>query len=200
MPEPSATLSVVLIALMKGIVTREEDASFWQAMLAQQARIRDHVVLLGLELILDESEGHAFLRQRPTAEGEAPLPRLVARRRLGYAVSLLLALLRKRLAEFDATSGDTRLVLSREAMVDMVRLFLPDAANEARLMDQIDAHIDKVVEMGFLRRLRGEDDQFEVRRILKAFVDAQWLFELDAQLAAYREHAREALAPERREA
>jgi hypothetical protein len=42
--------------------------------------------------------------------------------------------------------------------------------------------------MGFLRRLRGTDNQYEVRRILKAFVDAQWLSELDQRLSAYREH------------
>jgi hypothetical protein len=37
--------------------------------------------------------------------------------------------------------------------------------------------------------LRGTDYQYEVRRILKAFVDAQWLNELDQRLSAYREHA-----------
>jgi hypothetical protein len=78
-----------------------------------------------------------------------------------------------------------------------VRLFLPDTANEARLIDQIDGHINRIVEMGFLRRLRGEDDQFEIRRILKAFVDAQWLAGLDAHLAAYRDQAE---APTRSEA
>ena len=47
--------------------------------------------------------------------------------------------------------------------------------------------------LGFLRRMRapagtaasGAQTTFEVRRILKAFVDAEWLAELDAQLAAY---------------
>jgi len=43
--------------------------------------------------------------------------------------------------------------------------------------------------MGFLRRLRGADDRFEVRRILKAFVDAQWLADFDRRLAAYQSHA-----------
>jgi hypothetical protein len=54
------------------------------------------------------------------------------------------------------------------------------------LVDRIDADINRVVEYGFLRRLRGQDDQFEVRRILKAFVDAQWLSELEQRLAEYR--------------
>ncbi|MCP4386572.1 MAG: DUF4194 domain-containing protein [Hyphomicrobiales bacterium] len=197
MSDPNNDFSVVLISLMKGIVNREPDANVWQSLLALQARIRDHVSILGLELILDEAEGYAYLRQRPAGEGEAALPRLVARRQLGYPVSLLLALLRKKLAEFDATSGETRLIISREAIVELMQLFLPDTVNEARLLDQIDSHINKVVELGFLRRLRGEPDQLEVRRILKAFVDAQWLAEFDARLSAYHDHAAQAISGSR---
>jgi hypothetical protein len=183
------SLPAAVINLMKGVVNREQDPSLWQSLLEIQPRVRDYVGVLGLELILDEAEGYAYLRQRPSEETESPLPRLVPRRQLGYPVSLLLALLRKKLAESDATSGDTRLVLGRDQIVDMIRLFLPDSANEARLIDQIDAHINRIVEMGFLRRLRNAEDQFEVRRILKAFVDAQWLADFDARLAAYRDHA-----------
>ena len=67
----------------------------------------------------------------------------------------------------------------------MLRLFLPESTNDARLVDNIDAHINRVVDMGFLRRLRGEQDLFEVRRILKAYVDGQWLAEFDARLDEY---------------
>ena len=38
----------------------------------------------------------------------------------------------------------------------MVRVFLPPTSNEARLIDQIDAHINKVVELGFLRQAEGQ--------------------------------------------
>jgi hypothetical protein len=182
-------LSLVLISLMKGVMERDNDEARWQSLLDLQSRLRDHVAVLGLELILDEAEGYAYLRQRPAREGEEELPRLVARRQLGYQVSLLLALLRKKLAEFDATSGESRLILSRDDIVDMLRLFVPDTTNQARLMDRIDAHINRITEMGFLRRLRGADNQYEVRRILKAFVDAQWLSELHQRLSEYREQA-----------
>jgi hypothetical protein len=101
----------------------------------------------------------------------------------------MLALLRKKLAEFDATSGEQRLILGRNDIVEMMRLFLPDAANQVRLNDRISANINHVVEMGFLRRLRGTNDKFEVRRILKAFVDAQWLADFDRRLAAYQSHS-----------
>ncbi|EKE18245.1 MAG: hypothetical protein ACD_10C00070G0001, partial [uncultured bacterium] len=114
-------------------------------------------------------------------------------RPLSFPVSLLLALLRKKLAEFDASGDATRLILSRDEIVELVRVFLPDSSNEAKLIDQIETHLNKIVELGFLRRLKAtatvngpNGANFEVRRILKAFVDAQWLADFDGRLAAYR--------------
>lgn len=182
-------LPALLVALMKGVVDARDDAVAWQDLLLLHARIRDHVALLGLELVVDEAEGYAFLRQRPPVEGEREIPRLVPRRPLGYSVSLLLVLLRKRLGELDATGGDTRLILSRAELADLVRLFHADRTDEARTADRIDADVAKVVELGFLRRLKGSEDRFEVRRILEAFVDAQWLDAFAAKLAAYRDLA-----------
>ncbi|QKK01215.1 MAG: DUF4194 domain-containing protein [Pseudomonadota bacterium] len=184
-------LSLPLIALFKGVVYADQAPDNWQSLLERQAAVADYVAVLGLELIVDESEGYAFLRQRPTEGDEGELPRLMARRQLSYPVSLLLALLRKKLAEHDAGSGDVRLVLARAEIADLVRLFLPDSANEAKLIDRVGMDINKAVEMGFLRKLRGQDDQYEVRRILKAYVDAQWLSELDDRLGEYAEHALE---------
>jgi len=182
-------LSVVVVSLMKGIADRESDPMLWQSLIGIQARVRDYVACLGLDLILDEAEGFAYLRQRPAEEGATELPRLVPRRQLGYQVSLMLALLRKKLAEFDATSGEARLILGRNDIVEMMRLFLAETANQVRLNDKIGADLNRVVDMGFLRRLRGTNDRFEVRRILKAFVDAQWLADFDQRLAAYQFHS-----------
>jgi hypothetical protein len=184
-------LSALAVTLLKGVMYRESDERLWSALIELQARVRDYVAVLGLDLVLDEAEGYAFLRSRPDPaddEAAARLPRLVARRPLSFPVSLLLALLRKKLAEFDAGGGDTRLVLSRDDIVELVRVFLPATSNEARLIDQTETHINRVADLGFLRRLKtaGGPPSFEVRRILKAFVDAQWLAEFDARLAAYQ--------------
>jgi hypothetical protein len=190
-PLPIADLSAVVVPLLKGVTYRIDDAAHWHALLQLQGRVRDHVAVLGLELTLDEAEGYAFLRSRAEPSeaddtGAPKLPRLVARRPLSFPVSLLLALLRKKLAEFDAAGSDTRLILSREQVLEMLRVFMPEGSNQARLMDQVDAQLNKVIDLGFVRRLRGQDGVFEVQRILKAFVDAQWLTEFDARLAAYR--------------
>lgn len=182
------SLSSVLIAIFKGVVYQDQSADLWQALLQLQPRVRDQAAMFGLELVFDESEGYAYLRQRPVVPGETALPRLVQRRQLGYSVSLLLALLRKKLAEHDAGDDDVRLILSRDQIVDLVQLFAPGESNEARIVDRIDADIGKIVDLGFLRPLRGQNAQFEVRRILKAFVDAQWLSDFEQKLAEYRTH------------
>jgi hypothetical protein len=190
---PNPDLSVLAVTLLKGVLYREGDERLWSALVDLQARVRDYMAVLGLELVLDEAEGYAFLRSRPEPSEDDPapkLPRLVARRPLSFPLSLLLALLRKKLAEFDASGSDTRLVLTRDDIVELVRVFLPASSNEARIIDQIETHINRVAELGFLRRLKaaGGAPSFEVRRILKAFVDAQWLAEFDARLAAYQRH------------
>ncbi len=186
-------LSTLIILLLKGVIYQDADASLWNALLLLQARVRDYVSVLGLELVLDEAEAYAFLRSRPpnqeTDDAAVTLPRLIVRRALSFPVSLLLALLRKKLAEFDASGGDTRLVLSRDEIVELIRVFLPETSNEAKLMDQMETHLNKIVELGFLRKLKvatGQTSLFEVRRILKAFVDAQWLAEFDLRLASYQ--------------
>lgn len=188
-------LSTLVIFLLKGVIYQEGDTGLWNGLLNLQARVRDYVAVLGLDLVLDEAEGYAFLRSRPEVDDDAApkLPRLVARRPLSFPVSLLLALLRKKLVEFDASGGDTRLVLTRDEIVELVRVFLPDSSNEAKLIDQIEMHLNKIVELGFLRRLKasttnqsGQAAAFEVRRILKALVDAQWLADFAARLAAHQ--------------
>jgi len=179
-------LSVAVSHLMKGVVYRDTHAVPWRHLLQLQPQVRDYVAVMGLAVVIDEAEGYAFLRSRPDLEvDESPIPRLVARRSLSFHVSLLLALLRKKLAEFDAAGSDTRLMLTREQVVDMVRVFLPATTNDARLVDQIDAHLAKIIDLGFLRRVPGQESTFEVRRILKAFVDAQWLADFDERLGAY---------------
>ncbi len=191
-------LSPVVIHLLKGVLYQERDAALWSDLLRLQGRVRGYFQVIGLELILDEAEGYAFLRSREESDdaeesGAKPLPRLIARRRLSFPVSLLLALLRKRMAEADSSGESTRLVLTRSEIASLMRVFLAESSNEARILDQIEGHISKVIELGFVRKLKQssaqQEPEYEVMRILKAFVDAQWLAEFDARLQEYANHA-----------
>ncbi len=161
-----------------------------QDLINLQAAAMDYVKPLGLELVMDESEGYAYFRQIVSEEQDGgELPRLVQRRPLSYPVSLLCVLLREKLVEADAGGGDVRVVLGKEQIVELLQTFLPSQSNEAKLMDQIETHINKVVELGFLRKLKTDRATYEVRRILKAFVDADWLADLDEKLKVYREYS-----------
>jgi hypothetical protein len=180
------TLSVAVTQLLKGVVYRDTHDRAWRSLTEFTPQARDYVGTLGLEIYIDEAEGYAFCRQRdPDPDDPDPLPRLIPRRTLSFHVSLLLALLRKKLAEFDAQGADTRLILTREQIAEMVRVFLPGTSNEARLTDQIDSYLNKCAELGFLRPVKIGEPAYEVRRILKAFVDAQWLADFDDRLAEY---------------
>jgi len=185
---PQGSLSTVVVSLLKGVLYKDENPALWSSLLNLKASVMDYVAVMGLDLTIDEAEGYAFLRSREGLdENEASaIPRLVARRQLSYPVSLLLALLRKKLAEFDAGVGDTRLILSRDDVVELIRIFLPEGSNEVKLIDQVDTTLNKIAELGFIRRLRGQNQMIEVRRIIKAFVDAQWLSDFDQRLAEYR--------------
>ena len=177
-------VATTAIRLMRGVLYRESDEDTWLALGRHGAAVRDHFATIGLDVVVDDAEGYAYLRTQED-DGEDPLPRLVHRRALTYNVSLLLVLLRKRLVEWETSGEEGQLVLHRDQLVDLLRLFLADSTNEARVIDQAERTIAKAVELGFLRPLRGQADHFEVRRILKAYVDAQTMSDFAAKLHEY---------------
>jgi len=185
----NAEISPLLVHLLKGVLYQDQHPELWNDLLRYMGPVREYFALIGLEIFLDESEGYAFLRQIEINDETTPLPRLIQRRQLSYPVSLLLVLLRKKLVELDAGGSETRLILSRDQLVEMIRVFLADTSNEAKLVQTIDRHINKLVDFGFLRRLKGDERRFEVHRIIRALVDGQWLSDFNTRLQQYRDHA-----------
>jgi hypothetical protein len=174
-----------IIRLMQGVVYRESDEDTWLTLERLGAGVRDHFATIGIDVVVDDIEGFGYLRSQPEEDGDEVLPRLVRRRALTYNVSLLLVLLRKRLVEFETAGGDGRLVLTTDQIVEMLRLFQAESTNDARVVDQAETTINKARELGFLRQLRGQSDHWEVRRILKAYVDAQTLSDFATKLREY---------------
>lgn len=177
-------IASAIIRLMQGVVYRESDEATWLTLERSGAGVRDHFATIGVDVVIDDAEGYAYLRSRDT-DDEEELPRLVRRRSLTYNVSLLLVLLRERLADFETSGAEGRLVLSTEQIVEMLRLFQAQSTNDARVVDQAETTLRKAVELGFVRQLRGQSDHWEVRRILKAYVDAQTMSDFAAKLREY---------------
>ena len=186
-------VATAIIELMRGVVYREQSEDSWATLDRHAAPVRDHFAAIGIDVVVDDTEGYAYLRSADDDDAE-PLPRLVKRRSLTYHVSLLLVLLRKRLVEFETTGSEGKLVLSRDAIVEMLRVFLGESTNEARVIDRVDTTLRQVADLGFVRQLRGSPDSWEVRRVLKAYVDAQTLSDYAGKLREYADPVRTASA------
>lgn len=182
-------VAVAIIELMRGVVYRESQEDSWAALDRHGAAVRDHFATIGVGVVVDHAEGYAYLQSQEPDDDAEPLPRLVRRRSLTYNVSLLLVLLRRRLVEFETTGAEGQLVLTRDQVVEMLHVFLEESNNEARVLDRIDATVKQVADLGFLRQLRGQPNHWEVRRVLKAYVDAQVLSDFAGKLREYAEAA-----------
>jgi hypothetical protein len=185
-PEQIAPFAPAALKLLQGVLYHDDMAA-WNLLLTHQPALQEYFARIGLRLHLSEADGFAFLRQPEpdVQEGSAPmLPRLTRRDRLSYHVTLLCVLLRERLDQFDASTPDSdRLLLSAENLRELMRPFLRERTNELALIKKIDETVNRVAELGFLRRqaVAGEE-QWEVRRIVKARIDADSLSEIKAKL------------------
>jgi len=189
--ENSSMLSALLVNLLKGVLYRDKSPVLWQELSGLHAKVAEQAGILGLEYVNDENEGYAYFKQKENTDEDIEIPRLVQRRQLSYTVSLLCILLRKRLVESDAGGDASRVILTKEQIIEMTRIYMPDMNNEAKMVDRIDTALRRIIDMGFVRTLDTQKDTYEVKRILRAFVDADCISSLDEKLETYREHGSE---------
>jgi hypothetical protein len=183
-----STRSFVLSRLLTDPVYRE-DSALWEVLRAERESISHYYRQIGQEVVIDEAEGYAFLRQIESEENER-VPRIGSSQPLSYAATLLLVCLREELARFDAQPGaSTRLVLTRSQMREMVGQFLRETNDETRDIRAIDTAIRRVEALRFVRVLGSADgDTFEVMRILKARFGPGQLEEVRQRLARQPEN------------
>lgn len=177
--------SLSLIALLKGIVFNHQK-EVWNNLLRYEPDVKKYFQLIGLELYFDRSEGYAFLRQIQWEE-DTGLPRLAEKRQLNFLTSLLCIVLRKYLLEQDAQGGSVRSIISEQEMINRIKVFLPGTNDEAKQQEKIISTINRVIDIGFLRKLDDQEKNYEVQRIIKGFVNADLIDELLKKLKRYAE-------------
>jgi hypothetical protein len=184
---PFSMRSFVLARLLVEPIYRE-DGSLWETLRSERDEVAHYFRQIGQELVVDDAEGYAFLRQIEM-DGVERVPRVGRRQTLGYTATLLLVCLREELARFDSAPDDsTRLVKTRQQLRDLVGQFLPETNNQIRDARTIDAAIKRVTELGFLRTFgSAESETFEVMRILKARFGPSELERIKERLARHVE-------------
>jgi len=175
--------SLSLITLLKGILYDSQKAA-WDNLLQFEAEVKKYFSPLGLSVYIDKSEGYAYLQQIEWEE-EMELPRLAEKRQLNFFTSLLCIVLRKYLLEQDAQGGSVRAIITQQEIVQRTKAFLPGASDEAKQQDKIVTTINKIIDIGFLRKLDDEGNNYEIHRIIKGFVNADTIDDTLQRLERY---------------
>jgi hypothetical protein len=186
-PPKSFPSAAVKVRLLQDAVY-SDDAELWATLIRYRSpHIESYFREIGLELIVNEQDGFAYLKQAEVDEAEA-IPRLFRRDKLTRGVAIVGVALRERLLQFDEKIHDEpRLIVTRDELSQMVAPFFPDTNDEIRSDKRIEVAINKAAEMGLMRRIPGGDseDRYEVRRIVKARFPADTLKALREQLEAH---------------
>ncbi|MCA9979847.1 MAG: DUF4194 domain-containing protein [Anaerolineales bacterium] len=177
-----------ILKLLRDVLYAEDKE--WELLLSYHTAVAHYFAQIGLLLHLDEAEGFAYLSQ-PDPDPDDPeattLPRLVSRLPLTYEATLLAVLLREALQQFDANRPDeSRFILSRAEMQEMLMLFFSEQNDMTRLLKKMDSVINQVERVGFVKRVgKKEAESYEVKRIIKAKISADKLVEIRDELASH---------------
>jgi hypothetical protein len=178
-----------VIRLLQGPLY-SDDSTPWNLLLQYTDQVRVYCAQIGLELQVQEADGFAYLRQPEWEDDEGrvvELPRLTRRQPLSRDVSLLCVLLREQLLLFETGNlSGTACLLTRDQIRELMLPALPERNNELLLQKRIDTLINHVIDLGFLRKVtRLGQDYFEIRRIVKAKINADQLVELKERLVKH---------------
>jgi len=182
--------SPLLVRLLQGPVY-STDTALWELLMTQKHFVEIFFSKLGMGVYIQEADGYAYIRQYTDEELAAEpfkVQRIIRRMPLTYEVTLMLVLLRDRLQQFEISkTREERLVMKKEELREMITLFFKEKADEVKMLRNIDAVLQKTVELGFLRPLSSrQKDIYEVMLIIKSKLPAEELEVIRAKLEAYR--------------
>ncbi len=184
-PGPAKTYpsAAVKVRLLQDAVYSEE-TELWTTLLRYQQHIENYFHEIGLELVVHEQDGFAYLKQTESEDGSG-LPRLFRRDKLTKGVAIVGVILREQLLHFDEKVHDeTKLTIRKDDILQLAAPFFPETNDDIRADKRLEAAIHKAEELGLLRKLSGAegDERYEVRRIVKARFPVETLKELRDQL------------------
>jgi arsenate reductase-like glutaredoxin family protein len=185
-----AIFAHVIIKLLQGAVYAD-DKNLWRDLQSYATPIQEHFAKIGLELDISEVDGFARIKQPEADEtDENPLPRLMRKQSLNYETTLLCVILREAIEEFDVKSDNTKLFLTQKEIKEKIEHFYKEQPNKSKLWKELSTPINHLVKIGVLKNTRQDDvnkdnNQYEVKRIIKALVSNQKLEEIKNKLQGY---------------
>lgn len=176
---------IAAIRLLQGAIYAE-DESTWSILLRNEADVESYFAEIGLSLVVDRSEGIAYVKQLGDDErcdGYERLPRLFHSSRLTYETTLLCVLLRDEYRRFeDEEVENERCVVESDALFDTWKSFFAAASDEITLRRKLTTSFNQIEKLKFVRKLKSESEAWEVCKLLKARVPMDELENLKERL------------------
>ncbi len=185
-----APFAPVILKLLQNPIFSDETA-IWNMLLSHFTSVQDYFARIGLEVRVQEEDGYAYLHQPAIEDDEGQtiiLPRLTHRDRLTYHATLLCVLLREWIDQFESTQLEAgKCIITDTQIRELLLPLLPARTDERAVQGRIDSAIHRLSDLGFLKRIPDTSNPtyFEVRRILKAKIDAEKLAEIKEKLVHY---------------
>lgn len=169
---PPAEWGAVAVRLLQGVVYHDDNTDTWECLQRSVSQLTDYFSKIGLQLIVDEADAMAYLRQ-PEDDEIAPeydhVPRLFRRSPLTYDATLLCVLLRDELRIFEEEDvQNERCVVVQSDLLSVWKAFFPESSDEVKLNRALTAALRKLEELKFVRQFEKDPASWEVRRIIKA--------------------------------
>jgi hypothetical protein len=181
--------SKAIVKLLKSPIERKNE-SLWNSVVTYQNEIQEYIATIGLELIVKKDEGFAFVKQFEDSEGNTL--GLIVRRQIGFEASIVLIVLRQSLEEFDSNPTQIQVAekfITNTEIKEEVELFLQEGYNRMKFQKDLESHINKIVELGYLKEVSKNDSEtkYQIHRIIKEKVTLDILQEFKTKLKDYVE-------------
>ena len=185
---------IAAVRLLQGVIY-DDDSAAWNALLQHAAELAIMLARLGLLLIVDRTDGFAYLKQidpQDRTDGYERLPVLFRRTTLTYEQTLLSVLLRDHYRRFEEEDLDNgRCIVETDLLFDSWKSFFSAADDEVRLRRRLETSLKRLAELRFVKPFATSPDAWEVRRILKARLPLEDLEQLRDRLLAVQEQEQE---------
>lgn len=181
--------SKAVVRLLKGTVNKKHNV--WSDVILYKKEIAKYISVIGLDLVIQEEDGYAFVKQFVIDEDNNTLG-LVTRRAIGFEVSVVLVILRQMLEEFESNpieiQSATKYILKEDLKTEIER-FLPQKYNTVQFLKDLDSHINKIVDLKYLKEVSENDGEpkYIIHKIIKDKVSLDTLNDFKNQLEAYVE-------------
>jgi len=181
--------SKAIVKLLKGTVESKE--TIWKDILTFQTEIQNYISQIGLELIIKEDDGYAFIKQFEI-DGDDNTIGLVSRRQVGFETSIVLIILRQIIEEFESNPIDFQIsekFITQSELKEQVSFFLPEKFNKVKFINDIEKYIKRVEDLGYIKEvgINESEKKYKIHKIIKEKITLDDLREFKQNLQRYVE-------------